>query len=1210
MAALCGIQVIGQEGGSVSYVLDSVPSDYHLYRYDDCGVLGRQPHVLMDDCYIWTFTTGDTEADLKSRSAVFSYKQLNFVYDDLDPKLSYVLALTYASDHVYKRVQSLWADGVELHGPMPLAQAKATKVVVRVPEAVTKDGKMKLEIKIHGEVNATASIVELWASAPPRDGLQVGPAAVHGMGLTSRVVDLAYEGVAGADVILRRPGSNETLARTKSAADGSFTFGKNIIRQEPRGDLEIVATYNDNTASRLIPADQQDFEPVRYRPLPAKIAGLKDNHVSLDGKWQINTDPKGGGRWADLMVPGQWLQQGYNVPQDKEAAMAREFTVPSEWKGHRVFLRFDSIHAATTYTLNGKKLGSSEMLFCPIDWEITDAVKTGGPNRLDLLMKVESTSERLSYSSGYAFHSLGGIDRSVHLYAIPKLSVKHLWVQGDLDSNYANGLLDLTLEAENVTGGAADDVTARIRLFGPDGKETKHSVSEIDFGKLPEGATTKRIYSTVANPPQWNAEKPKLHKLVVELCQAGKVVQSIERNIGFRKVEIKGRQLYVNGRKVKLAGVCRHEIDPLTGRADTMRHAETDLKLAKAANFNYVRTSHYPPPKELVDAADRLGVYLEVEAPFCWVAPTDEMTDIREILTPTSAMVDYFYSHPSVIVWSIANESHFSKQFEVSNSFVKELDPSRPTTFNHPMSNDQMEKCDIANRHYVGQPYDNVMPNDPRPLYLGEYFFPICHEQTDTMLNPGLREAWGHGHAEPTSEWAKKCSRSFDGPWFLPGARPGFWDSIVASEQLIGGAIWALLDEPFYFKDGTHCGYAWHHGFWGLIDAWRRVKPEGDLARHIFSPVWFLARRADLAPGQKSIALPVENRYSFTDFSELKFQWQFGAKKGTLKASCAPGERTQIQIPVPEGAGEGDSIRLRVTDPDGLVVNDLIVGIGRPKPEAIPRPMAGAPKHTEDADTILIEGKGFALVIDKKTGEFNVADPRHKSLLRSVPAVHVTRHDFGDLGGPNAVPYEVLPKAASRKLDSISVRDTGSALEITMKDRYDGFKGQITWLLDREGVGLVSSDYECGLDDLHAREVGVRMLMDRSCDTLKWRRWSEWGVFPSESICRTEGTATLWRKGTEGPDREGVRPTWTWAQDQTDLGTADFRGIKYCVYNATLGRPDGAGALVRANADAHVRCNLADGGIMLHVLSDCPLGPLTFKKGDHIRGEFCVSLKR
>jgi len=107
MAALCGIQVIGQEGGSVSYVLDSVPSDYHLYRYDDCGVLGRQPHVLMDDCYIWTFTTGDTEADLKSRSAVFSYKQLNFVYDDLDPKLSYVLALTYASDHVYKRVQSL-----------------------------------------------------------------------------------------------------------------------------------------------------------------------------------------------------------------------------------------------------------------------------------------------------------------------------------------------------------------------------------------------------------------------------------------------------------------------------------------------------------------------------------------------------------------------------------------------------------------------------------------------------------------------------------------------------------------------------------------------------------------------------------------------------------------------------------------------------------------------------------------------------------------------------------------------------------------------------------------------------------------------------------------------------------------------------------------------------------------------------------------------
>jgi len=107
--------------------LDAIPPGYSLYAYDDCGIAERQPHVDMTDAYMWTFNTSDTDADLKSRSAVFSYKQLRFNFNDLDPKRDYVLALTYASDHVYKRVQSLWADGIELHGPMPLPHAKAIR---------------------------------------------------------------------------------------------------------------------------------------------------------------------------------------------------------------------------------------------------------------------------------------------------------------------------------------------------------------------------------------------------------------------------------------------------------------------------------------------------------------------------------------------------------------------------------------------------------------------------------------------------------------------------------------------------------------------------------------------------------------------------------------------------------------------------------------------------------------------------------------------------------------------------------------------------------------------------------------------------------------------------------------------------------------------------------------------------------------------------
>ncbi len=128
---------------------------------------------------------------------MFSYKSVNLLYTDLDPKLSYVLALTYSSDHVYNRVQSLWADGVELHEPYALPKAKASRVVVQVPERVTRGRRLALQLRIHGEVNATVSIAELWGTAPPKqDVLRV--AAVSGLvgDLTGRVLDTAYEPAA------------------------------------------------------------------------------------------------------------------------------------------------------------------------------------------------------------------------------------------------------------------------------------------------------------------------------------------------------------------------------------------------------------------------------------------------------------------------------------------------------------------------------------------------------------------------------------------------------------------------------------------------------------------------------------------------------------------------------------------------------------------------------------------------------------------------------------------------------------------------------------------------------------------------------------------------------------------------------------------------------------------------------------------------------
>jgi beta-galactosidase len=367
------------------------------------------------------------------------------------------------------------------------------------------------------------------------------------------------------------------------------------------------------------------FQPMRYRPMPSQVKGLKSHQLSLDGAWRIDPKPGPDARqkalnasgWGAFRVPGQWELQGYDIPRDQAAALAKEFTIPAQWAGYRIFLRFDAIHGGTHYWLNGQPLGYSENLFTPVEWEITAAARVGQTNRLDLEMKVDTTSERLSYSSDYTStgsptkHSLGGIDRAVRLYALPQVQIATLHLNAGLDKDYRQGELRLELGLDNPEPGPQQGLSASLQLFDARGKPVTHSTPTFALGPLPAGTSTVRIQSQVANPLKWNAEQPNLYKLVLTLKRQDQALEQVERHVGFRTIETKGRQLYVNGAPVKLAGVCHHEIDPLSGRADTMRHAEEDVKLFKSANLNFVRTSHYPCTQEFLDAADRYGLYVE-----------------------------------------------------------------------------------------------------------------------------------------------------------------------------------------------------------------------------------------------------------------------------------------------------------------------------------------------------------------------------------------------------------------------------------------------------------------------------------------------------------------------------------------------------------------------------------------------------------------------
>lgn len=963
----------------------------------------------------------------------------------------------------------------------------------------------------------------------------------------------------------------------------------------------------------------EPFKAVRYRPAPTKTLGLRKNSISLDGAWQIDSKPGMDARmqpltatnWSHFRVPGQWAQQGYDVPMDQSIALAREFVIPAEWADYRIFLRFDAIHGGTTYWLNGQSLGYSENLFTPVEWEISGAAKAGQTNRLDLEMKVATHSERLSSSCLYTGYSLGGIDRAVRIYALPGIHVSSLHLSAGLDDTYQDGVLQIVLGFDNPGQKAEDGFAVTVNLLDAHGKKVEHSNPRIAVEPLQPGTSVVGIESQVLRPLRWNAEQPNLYKLVLVLEKEGKALERIERDIGFRTVETKDRQLYINGVRVKLAGVCHHEIDPLTGRADTMRHAEEDVRRFKSANLNHVRTSHYPCTQEFLDAADRLGFYVESEAPFCWVAPAKDLTDLQAMLTPVSAMIDYNHWHPSVIIWSLANESHWSALFDHSHALCKQLDPTRPDTIEHAFSHEDQVKCDIISRHYQKMPYDEILKDDPRPFLHGECFFLVYHERTDVAIDPGLRELWAHGSADPGSAWGQACIENIQGaaaagPELLPGIFPGAWSYICESQHCIGSTIWSGVDDIAFLPDGTIVSSEGGNAFWGLFDGWRRPKPELWLSKFVFSPVWFSARQLDYQPGQSLVRVPVENHYSFTNLSQLKFVWELNGARGNARVNVPPGLKGELKIPIGTRDSQGATLLIRVMNGGSEVVNATLT-LGQRQPAPLPQPEAGVPKWSDDGKVIIIEGRGFSLALDRTRGDFDVSNPKHDAPLAAFPSLHLTRHDFGDLDRKKA-PYAALPDPMTRVVQSITAVEAGNALAVTVKDQYENFNGAVRWLIDKDGVGKVSYDYTYTGAKLETREMGIKCVLPAQYDELKWRRWSEWGIFPEESISRTEGIAKS-RRDKKWPEQPiNVKPAWPWSQDQTELGTADFRSIKFCIYEASLGAPDGSGVSARANADVHFRACLDKQGIKMHLLSQCPLGQVILNNGDRLTGDFWIQM--
>ena len=451
----------------------------------------------------------------------------------------------------------------------------------------------------------------------------------------------------------------------------------------------------------------------------------------------------------------------------------------------------------------------------------------------------------------------------------------------------------------------------------------------------------------------------------IEVGTSDKVVEQIEKRFGFREIRIQGNRLLVNGKAVKLRGVCRHEMHPLTGRVMNPALERKDVELYRDANCNFIRTSHYPPCEELLEVCDELGMFVEVEAPVCWIGhhanENWKVLNYRDpkyypyVLQANMEMIQFYRNHPSIIFWSMANESYWNKEFAQVEVYMEKADPTRPFTFHDQAYggfNNQGSTAPIANIHYPGPNGYKVAAKSDRPMTYGEYCHLNVYNRSELVTDPGIRSDWALALA-PT------------------------WDNMYKTPGVLGGSIWSGIDDIFQMPNGDAVGY----GPWGPIDGWRRPKPEYWDMKKIYSPV--RVTTGALSPANE-LVIDLENRYTYTNLDELRITWTYGEEKGTAFADLEPGEKGQLRIRLahPEKANE---LYLSFADPRGFTADEYLIPVGRQVQNELQALPTASTRLKEKKDRYVVTGKDFSCEISRVSGQILSVKKGKKEILNGGP---------------------------------------------------------------------------------------------------------------------------------------------------------------------------------------------------------------------------------
>ncbi len=543
------------------------------------------------------------------------------------------------------------------------------------------------------------------------------------------------------------------------------------------------------------------------------------DYISLNGVWKFNMVPDPSSRpgksdfwgndadvsdWDDIDVPSCWEMKGYDLPMyinveyafldnppyvvntvagvgdNPVGSYRRTFTLPEGWDDKNVFLHFDGLYSAAFVWVNGQYVGYTQGGNNDHEFDVSKYVITGENN---ICVQVFRWSDA-SYLEGQDMFHMSGLHRDVYMYATPKTFVRDHYITADLNSDYTSGTMNVEFEVEN-RDSVATSKTIDIALLAPDGSlVAQKSISdEYEAGRI---EMQNIAFEELQGLQAWTAETPTLYTVVVSQKDAqGNEEMVFSTKYGFREIEISNGVVLVNGKRVFFKGVNTQDTHPIYGRSIDVATMLKDIEMMKQANVNTVRTSHYPRQAKMYAMFDYYGMYVMNEADIeCHKNWSERKTNClsndptwqAQYVDRTVRMVYRDRNHPSVVFWSLGNESGIGVNFDATYSATRSLD-TRPIHYEGYSNENSAKNTDMHSKMYPNLSYVQSYANysiGSEPFFMCEY----AHAMGNAVGN--LKD---------------------------------YWDIIESSRYGIGGCIWDWVDQTIYDPQDIKNGTLTRNGF-------------------------------------------------------------------------------------------------------------------------------------------------------------------------------------------------------------------------------------------------------------------------------------------------------------------------------------------------------------------------------------------------------------